>query len=162
MNNNVLDYLLHLPDQYMHHISLEEIEAVEADSFWCFSKFLDTLHDRYTVGQPGILSQISKLEDLMYRIDRKSANFSNYLHLATLLSHLKNQGVELNQFAFRWINCLLVRELPFRLIIRLWDTCFSEGEEGFSNFYTYIMASFFMTWSNRVKLLQFQVFLRTS
>lgn len=70
MNNNVLDYLLHLPDQYMQNISTEELEAVEADAFWCFSKFLDTIHDRYTSGQPGIWHQISKLEDLMARIDR--------------------------------------------------------------------------------------------
>ncbi|KGG51024.1 hypothetical protein DI09_47p20 [Mitosporidium daphniae] len=144
MNNNVLDYLLHLPDQYMQNISTEELEAVEADAFWCFSKFLDTIHDRYTSGQPGIWHQISKLEDLMARID------------PFLLSHLKEQGVELNQFAFRWINCLLIRELPFRLVIRLWDTCFAEGEDGFLNFYTYITASFFMTWSNKDILLLLQ------
>ena len=154
LNNNVLDYLLHLPDQYMQHISTEELEAVEADSFWCFSKFLDTIHDRYTTGQPGIWHQIAKLEDLMTRIDRILA-ILNYL--ASLLSHLKRQGVELNQFAFRWVNCLLIRELPFRLIIRLWDTCFAEGQEGFLNFYTYITASFFMTWSNKVRGLCFQV-----
>lgn len=31
------------------------------------------------------------------------------------------------QFAFRWVNCLLLREVPFPLAIRLWDTYLSEG-----------------------------------
>ena len=33
-------------------------------------------------------------------------------------------------FAFRWVNCLLTRELPLQSLIRLWDTCLSE-DSGF-------------------------------
>lgn len=40
---------------------------------------------------------------------------------------LDQQGVDFIQFAFRWVNCLLVRELPFSLGIRLWDTYIAEG-----------------------------------
>ena len=42
-------------------------------------------------------------------------------------SHLEAEGLELVQFAFRWANCLLLRELPFSLGIRLWDTYLAEG-----------------------------------
>lgn len=46
---------------------------------------------------------------------------------------LDQQGVDFIQFAFRWVNCLLVRELPFVLGIRLWDTYIAEGS-GFNEF----------------------------
>lgn len=30
------------------------------------------------------------------------------------------QDIDFLQFAFRWVNCLLLREFPFSLIPRLW------------------------------------------
>jgi len=42
--------------------------------------------------------------------------------------HLENNGVEFRHFAFRWMNCLLMREIPFRLIVRIWDTCLAEKD----------------------------------
>lgn len=39
-----------------------------------------------------------------------------------LYRHLKDQHIEFLQFAFRWMNNLLMRELPVRCTIRLWDT----------------------------------------
>jgi hypothetical protein len=45
-----------------------------------------------------------------------------------LVTHLEGNGVEFYQFAFRWMNCLLMRELPFQLVIRLWDTCLAERD----------------------------------
>ena len=42
--------------------------------------------------------------------------------------HLETEGVLMIQFAFRWVNCLLLRELPFELVIRLWDTYLAEGD----------------------------------
>lgn len=41
---------------------------------------------------------------------------------ASLHSHLEQQGVEYMQFAFRWMNCLLMREMSVRNIVRMWDT----------------------------------------
>lgn len=37
-------------------------------------------------------------------------------------SHFRKYEVEYLQFAFRWMNNLLMRELPLRCTIRLWDT----------------------------------------
>jgi hypothetical protein len=42
--------------------------------------------------------------------------------LAPLASHLEEQGVEFMQFAFRWMNCLLMREISVKCTIRMWDT----------------------------------------
>lgn len=44
------------------------------------------------------------------------------LNLATLFSHLQSENVEFMQFAFRWMNCLLMREISVKNTIRMWDT----------------------------------------
>ncbi len=44
-----------------------------------------------------------------------------------MASHLEKEGLQFIQFAFRWVNCLLLREVPFPLAVRLWDTYLAEG-----------------------------------
>jgi hypothetical protein len=48
--------------------------------------------------------------------------YFNVFSLEPLYKHLKNHHIEFLQFAFRWMNNLLMRELPVRCTIRLWDT----------------------------------------
>lgn len=86
------------------------LDAVEADSFWCLTKLLDGIQDHYIVAQPGIQRQVTALRDLTARID------------ATLSKHLEKEGVEFIQFSFRWMNCLLMREISVKNTIRMWDT----------------------------------------
>lgn len=86
------------------------LDAVEADSFWCLTKLLDGIQDNYIHAQPGIQRQVSSLRDLTTRID------------SGLASHLEKENVEFIQFSFRWINCLLMREISVKNIIRMWDT----------------------------------------
>lgn len=77
--------------------------------------------------------------------------------LARLALHLQNEGIEFIQFAFRWMNCLLMRELPLRSTIRMWDTYLAEGSsEGFSEFHVYVCAAFLVKWSNQLQKLDFQ------
>lgn len=85
-------------------------DAVEADSFWCLTKLLDGIQDNYIHAQPGIQRQVSALRDLTSRID------------APLAKHMENEGVEFIQFSFRWMNCLLMREVSVKNTIRMWDT----------------------------------------
>ena len=86
------------------------LDAVEADSFWCLTKLLDGIQDHYIVAQPGIQRQVAALRDLTARID------------GNLAKHLENEGVEFIQFSFRWMNCLLMREISVHNTIRMWDT----------------------------------------
>lgn len=86
------------------------LDAVEADSFWCLTKLLDGIQDHYIVAQPGIQRQVAALRDLTARIDAK------------LSKHLESEGVEFIQFSFRWMNCLLMREISVRNTVRMWDT----------------------------------------
>lgn len=86
------------------------LDAVEADSFWCLTKLLDGIQDNYIFAQPGIQRQVASLRDLTTRIDEK------------LAKHLEKEGVEFIQFSFRWMNCLLMREISVKNTIRMWDT----------------------------------------
>jgi hypothetical protein len=86
------------------------LDAVEADSFWCLTKLLDGIQDNYIFAQPGIQRQVAALHDLTARID------------SNLAKHLESEGVEFIQFSFRWMNCLLMREISVRNTIRMWDT----------------------------------------
>uniref|UniRef100_A0A8C9SF74 TBC1 domain family, member 22a n=1 Tax=Scleropages formosus TaxID=113540 RepID=A0A8C9SF74_SCLFO len=92
--------------------SLQEdaLRNIEADSFWCMSKLLDGIQDNYTFAQPGIQRKVQALEELVSRIDE------------SVHRHMQKYEVEYLQFAFRWMNNLLMRELPLRCTIRLWDT----------------------------------------
>ena len=86
------------------------LDAVEADSFWCLTKLLDGIQDNYIYAQPGIHRQVGALRDLTMRID------------STLAQHLERESVEFMQFSFRWMNCLLMREVSIKNTIRMWDT----------------------------------------
>lgn len=134
------------PEQYdISQLDKDILSVMEADSFWCLSKLLDGIQDNYTFAQPGIQRQISTLKELVSRID------------ARLALHLQNEGIEFIQFAFRWMNCLLMRELPLRSTIRMWDTYLAEGSsEGFSEFHVYVCAAFLVKWSLQLQKLDFQ------
>ena len=58
-------------------------------------------------------------------------------------AHLEAEGLQFIQFAFRWVNCLLLREVPFPLAVRLWDTYLSEGSQ-LKDFLAYTLAAFLL------------------
>ncbi|XP_057457863.1 GTPase-activating protein GYP1 [Lotus japonicus] len=127
----------------MSDLSSDEISNVEADCYWCLSKLLDGMQDHYTFAQPGIQRLVFKLKELVRRIDDPVS------------THMENQGLEFLQFAFRWFNCLLIREIPFNMVTRLWDTYLAEGD-ALPDFLVYIFASFLLTWSDKLQKLDFQ------
>lgn len=120
------------------------LDAVEADSFWCLTKLLDGIQDNYIHAQPGIVRQVNSLRDLTTRID------------LGLAKHFENEGIEFIQFSFRWMNCLLMREVHVRNTIRMWDTYMAE-EQGFSEFHLYVCAAFLVKWSDQLVKKDFQV-----
>lgn len=121
----------------------EKVSNIEADCYWCLSKLLDGMQDHYTFAQPGIQRLVFKLKELVRRIDEPVSK------------HMEDQGLEFLQFAFRWVNCLLIREIPFHLVTRLWDTYLAEGD-ALPDFLVYIFASFLLTWSDKLQKLEFQ------
>jgi TBC1 domain family member 2 len=134
------------------------LDAVEADTFWCLTKLLDGIQDNYIVGQPGIHRQVAALRDLTTRIDEN------------LAKHFEAESVEYMQFSFRWMNCLLMREINIRSTIRMWDTYMVRScsdtwsntnvqqaeENGFSQFHLYVCAAFLVKWSDQLVRMNFQ------
>jgi len=125
-------------DVTRNHFQFDSLEEgvrkdIEADAFWCMTKVLEGIQDNYTFAQPGIQVKIRQLEELVKRVD------------STLHNHIVHHEVQYLQFSFRWMNNLLLRELPLTATIRLWDTYLSETE-GFSKFHLYVCAAFLIRW----------------
>uniref|UniRef100_A0A8D2B7B3 TBC1 domain family member 22A n=1 Tax=Sciurus vulgaris TaxID=55149 RepID=A0A8D2B7B3_SCIVU len=118
-------------------VPAEVLRNIEADTYWCMSKLLDGIQDNYTFAQPGIQMKVKMLEELVSRIDEQ-------VH-----RHLDQHEVRYLQFAFRWMNNLLMREVPLRCTVRLWDTYQSEPE-GFSHFHLYVCAAFLVRWRKEI------------
>lgn len=74
----------------------------------------------------NLLKELTVIYDfnLLEKISIKSFNmfcfFSKYQE--PLHKHLRKNHIEFLQFAFRWMNNLLMREIPLQCTIRLWDT----------------------------------------
>lgn len=126
----------------MDEVSDEMLEEVEADVYWCYTKLLAAIHDRYSSDKPILHNMILLLEEVVHRVDPE-------LH-----AHLKLYGVEFLWFSFKWMNCFLVREMNPSCALRLWDTCICEEDPkefswtrskkklcGFDSFYVYICAA---------------------
>ncbi|XP_057598516.1 TBC1 domain family member 22A isoform X4 [Hippopotamus amphibius kiboko] len=118
-------------------VPADALRNVEADTYWCMSRLLDGIQDNYTFAQPGIQMKVKMLEELVSRIDEQ-------VH-----RHLDQHEVRYLQFAFRWMNNLLMREVPLRCTIRLWDTYQSEPE-GFAHFHLYVCAAFLVRWRKEI------------
>lgn len=126
-----------LENHDVSQLSQETLDTIEADSFWCMSKLLDGIQDNYTFAQPGIQMKVNALRELIQRIDEPLNN------------HLAKNHVEYLQFAFRWMNNLLMREMPLRCTIRLWDT-YLAVENGFASFHLYVCAAFLKQFSKDI------------
>eukprot|EP00128_Syssomonas_multiformis_P013458 Colp12_sorted_trinity150504_noHs@2879 len=127
------------PETYeVSQLSEEVVSDIEADTFWCTSKLLDSIQDNYTFAQIGIQRKVRNLEDLVQRIDVR-------LH-----EHLIKHNINYLQVTFRWMNCLLMRELPLSCIVRIWDTYQAEGEN-FGTFHLYVCAAFLVRWSDQLR-----------
>ena len=147
-----------MPLAQVDALSSAELDTVEADAYWCLSKLIDAIQDHYTFAQPGIQRMVFKLSELVARID------------GPLHAHLAEQGLQFIQFAFRWMNCLLMRELSLDLILRVWDTYLAEHgdsdassayadgttSDGFAVLHVYTCAALLRHYSTDLQRMEFQ------
>ncbi|ORM41438.1 GTPase-activating protein gyp1 [Babesia sp. Xinjiang] len=122
----------------------KDLGEIEADCFYCLSRVLSQMQDNYTENQPGVYKSMNKLKDLVKRIDGK------------LYDHFERIGVDILQFPFRWMNCMLIRELPLECAIRLWDTYIAELDNGIVSFHEYVSAVFLSVWSEQLLQMDYQ------
>uniref|UniRef100_A0A7S1YEF9 Rab-GAP TBC domain-containing protein n=1 Tax=Grammatophora oceanica TaxID=210454 RepID=A0A7S1YEF9_9STRA len=132
-----------LDGSIMDEVSADMMEQVEADCYWCLTNLLAGIQDHYTSDQPGVQRMVMRLEELVNRID------------SALCEYLRSVGIEFMQFAFKWMNCLLLREFNLPCIIRLWDTYISEGDGGFEEFHVYVCAAFLCQFSSQLQTMEF-------
>jgi len=128
----------------------ETLAQVEADSYYCLGKFISGIQDHYTTGQPGILHMIFQLEKCLKRIDSEL-----YEHIVVRCQ------LDILHFSFRWMACLLVRELSLPCVVRIWDTYLCQDDDaeqqstekkGFDEFHVCVCAA--ILHSLREKLLR--------
>ncbi|KEG12311.1 putative GTPase activating protein [Trypanosoma grayi] len=110
--------------------------TVEADTYWMASYLLSAVQENYTYNQKGLYSMVEKLEAVV-----RAADVKLYKHLREELQ------VDFKQFAFRWMNCLLLRELNATQSLRLWDYYLADVEKDWSTTHVYVCAALLMRWS---------------
>lgn len=84
-----------------------------------------------------------EMETLLKRID------------GDLQSHMEKEGLELLHFTVRWFNCLIMRELPFALVCRLWDTYIAEGDN-IKSFVVFVALALLVSFSEKLQGMDFQ------
>lgn len=122
-------------------ISTAQWFQMEADFYWMMGSFLSGIQQNFTYDQAGVHAMVAKLEAITRQVD------------APVAEHLSSLGVTFPQFSFRWMNCLLLREINMSQALRLWDTYLSEETRDLSSLHVYICAALLQHW--RSALLQF-------
>lgn len=133
---------LNVPANFEERCTPEIISKVEADTFWCLSKILNGILDNYTFSQSGTHRALDTIKEITKKIDPE------------LFKHLQKRGVDFTFFSFRWIFCLLVREFPLRVGLRLFDTYIAD-EQGFNVFHFYVCAALLLKWTVKLKKMNF-------
>jgi hypothetical protein len=122
----------------------DQLFEIEADSYWCFKKMMDNIQTNYISGQPGLQKMLNIMEEIIKLVDN------------SLWKQLKKLDVSYLQFAFRWMNCYLMREFSLKLIIRLWDSYFSMSDS-FNFFHLFVCACLLLNYSEKIKeMTEFQ------
>jgi hypothetical protein len=135
-----IESILKLNNDEFKELSNDNLIELETNIYYSLTKLLDRIQTNYTYNQPGITKMIKKMELIVEKIDPK------------LYQYLKSFEIDYVQFCFRWMNCFLIREFPVKLILRLWDTYFSE-EKGFSEFHLYVCACLLLSFSEKLKFM---------
>lgn len=72
----------------IEELAIEKRNLIEADSFWCLSKFLDCIQDNYIFAQLGIQAKVNQLKELIQRIDGKNHILIEIKHFLKLFFFL--------------------------------------------------------------------------
>jgi hypothetical protein len=138
-----MDNLNNFDENNFKSIGFEELFEIEADSYWCFSLMMNKIQNNYTSNQSFLQEMVEKLEGIIKIID------------PDIIEHFEKQDLKFLQFSFRWMNCFLMREFSLKIIIRLWDTYFSE-DNAFNNFHVFVCAGLLLSFSEKIKSMEFQ------
>ncbi|KAG5498647.1 hypothetical protein JKF63_02933 [Porcisia hertigi] len=115
------------------------INEVEADVYWMTSYLLNTMQDNYTSSHAGITAMMRHLAAVVQAAD------------PPLYHCLRNvMQINLEQFSFQWMNCLLMRELTETQSLRLLDAYLSDEERRWSVTHVYVCAALLLRWGPQI------------
>lgn len=114
--------------EFCNVLTDKQLVDAEADAYWVFSELVSRVGDNFCGDQQGIVRRVKQLQKLVEVVD------------PSLSAHLARNGNEFVLFAFRWFNCLLMRELPIHLVIKYWDALLAHPR-GITNFHVYFCAA---------------------
>ena len=129
--------IIKIKESSLLNFNMEIFQNIESDIYWCFTDMMNKIHINY-IQQSGVNQMIKKLKEII-----KFADIDLFFHLQKL-------QINFVQFAFSWMNCYLTREFNIILIIRMWDTYFSE-DDGFNNFHIFVCACLLLNFSDNLK-----------
>ena len=129
--------IIKIKESSLLNFNMEIFQNIESDIYWCFTNMMNKIHINY-IQQSGVNQMIKKLKEII-----KFADIDLFFHLQKL-------QINFVQFAFSWMNCYLTREFNIILIIRMWDTYFSE-DDGFNNFHIFVCACLLLNFSDNLK-----------
>lgn len=116
---------------------------VEADSYWLLSAFMSSVQSNFTFSQGGTHALVRRMQTIVALAD------------PALHAFLVSVHISFEEFAFRWMNCFLLRELPPHLGVRLFDTYCAEevdsGRGGFGMFHVYVCAALLIRWGEELQ-----------
>jgi len=139
-----LDYnTLDIDEKIILSLNDDDLFEIECDSYGCFTSMMNKIQNNYTNNQPGLQKMVQKMEDIIKLVDND------------VMLHFEELDIKVLQFSFRWMNCYLMREFSLKLIMRLWDTYFSE-EDAFNNFHLFVCSCLLLNFSEKIKKLDYQ------
>lgn len=106
----ILGYIQGMADilvPFIYIFTKEDFVTAESSAYYCYLKLLDEIQDDLIALQ---YTQLFRLNQLLNLID------------PDFFSHLKEQNLEIHIFAFRWFNCLFIREFSLKIVLRLMDS----------------------------------------
>ena len=113
--------LMKSPQQLLKRLDRNTLLSVESYIHSLSTVFLIHVLPLYIDGQPGVDKMIGLLDTVLKDVDKQ------------IYKHLSDNNIPTAQFAYRWMCCLLVRELPPAFSVRLYDAYLSESVHNYQS-----------------------------
>jgi len=122
-------------------INEDNLANAEADAFHCFCLFLSTMKQNYIKGFDGVNENLKKVKELLTKSDKE------------LYDHFYDNEIEVFHFGFRWCFCLLLRDMPINIAIKLMDYYLTE-EYSQDELCVYLILALLLRFSFKLKTLK--------
>eukprot|EP01117_Protostelium_nocturnum_P009291 TRINITY_DN3326_c0_g1_i1.p1 TRINITY_DN3326_c0_g1~~TRINITY_DN3326_c0_g1_i1.p1 ORF type:complete len:265 (-),score=52.28 TRINITY_DN3326_c0_g1_i1:28-822(-) len=125
-------------------LSSKAVFEVEADTFWCFSIFVDGMKPFFTQNlHVGIGQAMAQLKGVLEIVDEEVVN------------HIEKEGLDMSHFSLRWMLCVFTREFNVSHVSRIWDTYLAEGEFFMADFHIYLCAALVHNYKHQLLKMDF-------